>query len=112
MYASVSPSRSGDCRTNFSLMHRFTGQAESRRAKRKRRGWKDIYIDGNRLEKNWKGGKYSTKLVKRSVQAQESAYCIKFDDHRMVTGRFVLFSSTSLPALQGPHTESTLYPSQ
>ncbi|KAL6046874.1 Vegetative incompatibility protein HET-E-1 [Balamuthia mandrillaris] len=62
-------------------------QARERKGgqKRKRRGWKDRFIDGHKLESNWKNGCYSTRVL-REGSNQDNVYCIKFSESRVVTG--------------------------
>lgn len=67
-------------------MHK--SNVNARRTKRKRRGWKEMFIDGHKLEGNWVGGRYSTRTIRKGVEKlSESVYCIKFNKDRVVTGR-------------------------
>ncbi len=69
-------------------MKNGTHKVNARRTKRKRRGWKEMFIDGHKLEGNWVGGRFSTKVIRKGVEKlSESVYCIKFNKDKVVTGR-------------------------
>jgi len=59
---------------------------EPRRVKRKKRSWADIYVDGDRIEKNWKAGKCSITLLTQGNQLPKNVYCLKFDHRFLLTG--------------------------
>jgi len=47
-----------------------------------------MFIDGHKLEGNWVGGRFSTKVIRKGVEKlSESVYCIKFNKDKVVTGR-------------------------
>jgi F-box/WD-40 domain protein MET30 len=51
----------------------------------KKRPWKDVYKDRFKVGKNWKDGKYTTKIFKGHTNG---VMCLQFDDQVLMTGSY------------------------
>ncbi|KAH4223382.1 hypothetical protein HBI06_135080 [Parastagonospora nodorum] len=51
----------------------------------KKRPWKDVYKDRFKVGKNWKDGKFTTKIFKGH---ENGVMCLQFDDQVLITGSY------------------------
>eukprot|EP00128_Syssomonas_multiformis_P010575 Colp12_sorted_trinity150504_noHs@35889 len=56
---------------------------ECQRNKRRERRWKDIYCERLRVERNWRQGLYTERVMEGHT---EGVLCLQFDDHNVISG--------------------------